>query len=65
MFILTNSRYHKKLGRFAEQDAGRNSRFLLIRDTMYKYSKLVKERMLQDNYLAFLWVIYRLLTQGN
>jgi hypothetical protein len=32
---------------------------------MYKYSKLVKERMLKDNFLAFLWIFYRLLSPCN
>lgn len=32
---------------------------------MYKYSKLVKERMLKDNFLAFLWVFYRILSSCN
>mmetsp|Transcript_9259 Transcript_9259/g.7049 ORF Transcript_9259/g.7049 Transcript_9259/m.7049 type:complete len:134 (+) Transcript_9259:1005-1406(+) len=67
MFILTNSRYHKKLGKTAmsEADRGRQVRFQLVRDTMYKYSKLVKERMLSDNYLAFLWILYRILSSGG
>lgn len=28
---------------------------------MYKYSKLVKERMLGDNFLAFFWMMYRIM----
>jgi hypothetical protein len=27
---------------------------------MYKYSKAVKERLFKDNYMAFLWMYYRL-----
>jgi hypothetical protein len=29
---------------------------------MYKYSKLVKEKLFQDNYMAFLWMYYRLVS---
>lgn len=36
----------------------------LVRDTMYKYSKLIKEKMLKDNYIAFMWILYRLLSPG-
>jgi len=32
---------------------------------MYKYSKLIKERMLKDNFLAFLWILYRLISPCN
>lgn len=32
---------------------------------MYKYSKLVKEKLFKDNYMAFLWMYYRLVSVTN
>ena len=32
---------------------------------MYKYSKIVKERLLKDNYMAFLWMFYRLTSKSH
>lgn len=57
LFQIQNSRHFKKFG-----DGGGGSACSLVRDTMYKYSKLAKEKMLQDNFIAFLWVFYRLST---
>lgn len=39
--------------------------FSIIRDTMYKYSKMVKEKMLKDNFIAFLWIFYRIISPEN
>jgi hypothetical protein len=53
LYIIQNSRHYKKL------PGDGLSGFDLIRDPMYKYSKLVKEKFFKDNVMSFLWVFYR------
>ena len=50
---MQNSRHYKKL----HGDA--LTGFDMIRDPMYKYSKIVKEKFFSDNVMSFFWMFFR------
>ena len=51
--MIQNSRHYKKIS--GDAYGG----FDLIRLPMYKYSKLVKEKFFNDNFMAFYWMIFK------
>lgn len=53
LYLIQNSRHYKKIS--GDEYGG----FDLIRSPMYKYSKLVKEKFFNDNYMAFYWMIFK------
>ena len=80
MFVIQHSRYYKKIStRYLEemnQDVqssemgGEDEKldegiFDLVRDPMYQYSKMVKEKAFRDNFVSFLWLFYRTIQKSK